>query len=244
MCQPLLPSVDCHSKQCHKTFPTPYRLKRHEACHSDMNPLSDDCKSDTQIKIENVDEHEKGLILTTLFKCKICSQTFTTKHQRDYHKVKEHSTDSYECKICGEKFIKRHQLKYHHVKSHSGGSFDCTKCEAKFDTRHKLDYHRKIKHGSDNPARQKQYKCNECDKSFPTQYRLKRHTSLHTGVKPVCCDHCGEGFYTQSKLKQHVNVVHLKLATTTCDICKKSFTDLDGLALHKKRVHTEGKSRF
>ncbi len=231
-------------EQCHKTFPTQYRLKRHAACHSGAKSVC----SDTQIKTENVGEHEdfdgntevKSGILT-LFKCQICDQTFTKKHQRDYHKTKEHPKDSYDCTKCQETFTKRHQLKYHIERHHTKKSYNCTICSATFETRHKLCYHRKIKH-TDKADNEPQLKCQQCQKTFSSQSRLERHAALHSGVKPVCCEHCGQGFYTRGKLKQHVDVVHLKLATTTCNLCQKSFCDLDGLREHKKRVHTTGMS--
>ncbi|XP_022103212.1 LOW QUALITY PROTEIN: PR domain zinc finger protein 15-like [Acanthaster planci] len=88
------------------------------------------------------------------------------------------------------------------------------------------------------------YKCPLCDKQLLHRRTFHNHLEfVHS--KTFRCDTCGGQFWNRSKFLQHVGEHRLQGENVnaeemyTCDKCKREFTCLSGLSIHKAFAHKE-----
>ena len=66
----------------------------------------------------------------------------------------------------------------------------------------------------------------------------RRHIEhVHEGKKVISCEICGRTFPQLQNLQKHIDGVHKKLKPFQCDVCGGHFSQTSSLNLHKKNVH-------
>ena len=91
------------------------------------------------------------------------------------------------------------------------------------------------------------YKCSLCEKTFRHQSKLLHHQNKTYHEKRQC-HLCDEFYVTKEQLIAHRKQYHPEniegdKKCYICTMCKKEVTSLDGLKLHKKRVH-DGEKQY
>ncbi|XP_055956219.1 uncharacterized protein LOC126816802 isoform X4 [Patella vulgata] len=196
-----------------------------------------------------------------LYRCDICSKSFTTSSSLQKH-IRIHTSEKpYRCGVCSKSFTTSGSLQKH-IRIHTSEKrYKCNVCSKSFTTISSLQKHIRI-HTSEKP-----YKCNVCWKSFSTSSTLQTHIRIHTGEKPYRCDVCSKSFTTISSLQRHKRIrtrdkpykcdvccklvrlksylkVHMRTHTKekhyNCSVCSKSFTTISSLQKHS-RIHTSDK---
>ena len=86
------------------------------------------------------------------------------------------------------------------------------------------------------------FKCDICEKTFKSKYDLKNHiTRIHKNKKVpkknYKCTKCSREFRTPNVLQRHIMSVH-EFLRFNCEICKISFSSVEWLNKHKKRLHS------
>ncbi|KAJ2942681.1 hypothetical protein O0L34_g2151 [Tuta absoluta] len=217
-------------KECHKTYPTPYRLRKHVITY-----------------------HPKKL---KIFICDYCNKHCSNKQYLRMH-LRSHSEDrSYICELCG--FASKHSggLRDHKVRKHAPAKVKCKECERWFATAADKDKHtcnvvpkicpicgiaitvqkafnrHLLTHSS-----VKKYKCSRCPAAYKNKMSLVAHNNRHDGVRPMQCPYCPMKFFTQSVLIKHKRV-HTGEKPYVCKVCYKGFTGRHNLKVHMK-VHGE-----
>lgn len=115
-----------------------------------------------------------------LFKCDLCSQTFTLRLTLKNHTKAKHS-EFYSCKQC-EEIVKNVDAPEH--KALHRKKYVCDFCDFVCDIKN-IRRHLRNKHKGISPAT----------------------TYTHTGEKPSCA-HCGKKFFDASNLKRHIVRLH------------------------------------
>ena len=92
-----------------------------------------------------------------------------------------------------------------------------------------------------NSGKEGHYKCPLCEKTFRHQSKLLHHQTKTYHEKRQC-NLCDEFYITKEQLVAHRKQYHPETIEGDkkcyiCTICQKEVTSLDGLKLHKKRVH-------
>ncbi|KAI5631478.1 zinc-finger associated domain (zf-AD) domain-containing protein [Phthorimaea operculella] len=164
-------------KECNKTYPTPYRLRKHEITY---HP-----------KKQNV------------FICDHCNKPCINKQYLRTH-LRKHSEDrSYVCELCG--FASKHSggLRDHKVRKHAPAKVKCKECERWFATaadkdRHACNVQPKIcpvcgvailvqkafnRHLVSHSS-VKKYKCSRCPAAYKNKMSLVAHNNRHDGIRP------------------------------------------------------------
>jgi len=83
------------------------------------------------------------------------------------------------------------------------------------------------------------FECDLCTKSYKSAEGLNKHNkSVHEGVR-YQCDQCDiKAFSSTNGLKTHISKIHLKIEEQfVCDLCAKTFNQVQSLRNHKKSVH-------
>ncbi|KAI5722099.1 hypothetical protein M8J76_003693 [Diaphorina citri] len=200
-----------------------------------------------------------------LFKCRLCSDTFETKDERQLHYAKQHVNQNpficpdcgkgfasksglyghrqvhkvqenfFKCQFCGKEFTRRDSYN-EHLLIHMGPRHKCPHCNKDFVQRSNLVRHIRIHTG------EKPYKCTHCDKTFSDKGACNSHIRVHTGEETCACPFCGQTFSKKQKLKYHVRK-HTGEGLLECDICNKTFTNSYALKDHKA-THARSAQNF
>lgn len=193
-----------------------------------------------------------------------CEKTFqTVSHMRSHKKSVHERGPKHRCTgfpPCGRTFRKQVTLQRHidgdHLKRQP---YQCTEvdeadgqlCGETFSTPDVLRSHKRKAH---QPALI-QYWCSVClskDKGqtkgeacFRTYADLQRHTSAN---HPPVCEDCSKTFRTNDELKDHLAIYHSNLSVEDRRVflcqepgCESSFTKMNNLNSHVRRVHMKVK---
>ncbi|XP_077300953.1 uncharacterized protein LOC143921497 [Arctopsyche grandis] len=160
-----------------------------------------------------------------LYKCDICSESFTHKSQLTIHK-RTHGEKPYQCDICLKSFTRKCYFVQHKL-IHTGAiSNKCDICSKLFTHKSSLTKHKKTH------AMEKPFPCDICSKSFSEKSALVIHkTYIHTVLKPYKCDICSKSFTHKSKITIHKRS-HTGEKPYQCDICSKTFIEKGSLVRH------------
>ncbi|XP_045499964.1 zinc finger protein 333-like [Colias croceus] len=139
-----------------------------------------------------------------LYRCNICSLTFSTEgrlrmHQSTHTGVvsKKPVEKKFICSICGA-CCSTNSNYVLHLRRHSGNYLcKCEDCGAGFYRKGDLAVHMRSHTG------EKPFKCKYCIKDFARHATLNKHMKLHTGEKPFACKFCGKKFTTSYNLNVH-----------------------------------------
>ena len=179
--------------------------------------------------------HE-GKMKKKIYKCSICSSTFTRNMSLTNHMTTIHNID-YECTVCNLTFKTNPQLKRHLKLEHNvQKSFECSTCNATFSVRSSLKKHIATVHEKKKP-----YLCPECGKSFGGTNNLKIHVEAIHEKKEYKCTKCDEVFKTLYLYKGHMAFKHEGQETHKCPMCDAELKSKQILRTHIAFVH-EGKA--
>lgn len=197
--------------------------------------------------------------LSTIFKCKICKQTFKTISVYENHYKSVHLDQELHCIICDNKFngeenLVIHQKQFHTVtilrSVHYCGecktnftsesehtdhkNFECDECSRSFCQIDNLKDHLVRIHRDNN----QKFNCSQCDKTLSSKSSLKDHIKTHLNEKIFCCFKCGKMFSRNSGLKRHLNEFHSSDPHIYhCHLCPKTFKTLSYLRTHVTMQH-------
>lgn len=207
---------------------------------------------------ENTQQKRKNKENQFYLRCTACYEIAATLEELELHYLSHDR--KYDCPQCQEKF----RCLYHcslHTSEHYGKNFICCLCKKKCQCRTSLLIHINTVH-----LKRYLFYCNKCGKGFNNKQVKIGHEDWHKNderyVCIVCqkkycdstqlighqrrthnvtipgaensCAICKKAFRKKSALESHIRTVHQK---SVCDICGKSFYNVDGLRLHI-RVHT------
>ena len=130
-------------------------------------PNNEETKNDESLRRPNVQEG---------YNCDICSQSFPSSTECDYHKRRC-------CKICKKAFSSHQALKTHVSSFHEKKrDVQCGVCAKSFCNKYTLKNHKREVHT------EKKLKCKTCNKSFGLQPRLEYHIKQahNQGVLHIC----------------------------------------------------------
>lgn len=214
---------------CGKNFRNEENLKRHNfKIHSIEyeNLLCQTCGFYTTSKTE-FKNHTKNHKRKE-FECSICNKKyFTQSHFHAHMRVHENKRE-FLCTICGRGFNYAVALEYH-MRTHTGEkNYKCDYCGKGFSMKCTLNRHLRT-HTGHRP-----YKCKYCDRALFSKGELNCHEYTHTGYRPYHCTHCNKGFTKKHNLKMHL-LAHN--GPVVCDLCKKTFLDVECIKLHLKISH-------
>lgn len=208
----------------------------------------------TKPKVAKKSKNEKA------YQCEVCPRGFDKKSDLKMHKRVHSGLKAYSCDMCSKSFPKMHALILHQ-KSHTGEKrFKCDDCGKKFLAVEKLLAHKQIhlnnKSTKDDPNDFSFYPSKNIttdstastpkgNKNLDSPKRSrdlgspKRSISTPQQTKTTC-DYCPKAFAESWKLKMHI-WTHTREKTYHCDLCTKSFSNLERLNGHKNSecVHKE-----
>lgn len=156
----------------------------------------------------------------TLFKCDVCSQSFTTAYRLHQHYRWHLGIDSFKCQYCSKIFSK-YSVYLFHEKNHTGEKpFRCNFCGKWFPVLSNLNIHLKF-----NDL----FVCNICQKIFSKMSSLILHKRIHSN--DVQLESKNKVFSQSSTFKIHSRK-HTSKKVYKCNACFKSFTRLSLLNSH------------
>jgi len=161
-----------------------------------------------------------------LYKCDVCSVTFTVLSTLQAHMKTHLGEKEEECSYCKMMFTDHDEF-YKHVASHRGEEniFKCQYCPKIFTSKGDFTKHL-TKHTQRRP-----YICSHCEKSFRDPGSLTKHERIHTGEQPYVCETCQRAFAEKSSLRKHLRV-HSGEKPYKCEECNKSFSISGNLRRH------------
>ena len=176
-----------------------------------------------------------------LYKCEVCSKTFTKKAYAMGHcKNKK----VWQCGKCGTEIrnaqnIKRHKVRCSKPKpvkvSNQPGSFKCPDCGNQYPSKTNLLRHRRITHGVEIVG---DLQCSDenCTFSCDDPKQMKRHrTFSHDGRPKIKCQKCLHECFSKSGMLKHMGADH----SIECSQCDQVCSSEKNLRLHKLRAHKE-----
>ncbi|XP_026835870.1 uncharacterized protein LOC6547285 isoform X2 [Drosophila erecta] len=241
-------------------FPTPtpfdfeYDIMRDEAQQSSPNnhdvsnassssPINESDKLLSATAMET--SPAKGLRSNTrlhrssIYMCKLCSQTFDelgklVNHEMELHSNTERSRWGYQhkCAICNTTYRTLTLLKFH-MKRHSNRKSHCKLCPKTFVTVAELERHTKAKHSRDKTLR---CSLDGCRKTFGFKHHLVRHQNASHLSTRYICPVCNKEEQSNVHLKNHMSV-HKGEITYKCPKCDRSYLRRGRLASHVLLIH-------
>lgn len=179
----------------------------------------------------------------TQINCNLCKRDFTSKKKyitHDCFKKKKKANISYTCKGCQNVFAVRRDYIKHIDSCYKNMPVSCHICLIKLPSAAYLPRHLKSFH--EGPAViKKGCLCDQCGRSFSRKEALERHQAQVHGLSHGThqCPKCGRTFPHTSLLAEHLRA-HKGY---TCTECKKIFSCMSNLTLHK-RVHHQKKALY
>ncbi|XP_061620901.1 zinc finger protein 568-like isoform X1 [Phyllopteryx taeniolatus] len=193
--------VTCHTdnthwkcSQCGETFGAKKNLRRHMMLHTGDQPISFShskivsskghlttiAKAHTGDKPHSsFSDHspsingKKTQTGGKLFKCSVCSQTFSQKQNMMTHMRIHTGERPFACSVCGLRFTQKITL-IHHNRTHTGERpFSCSVCKKGFAHPASLMRHMRTHTGA------KPFVCPNCGQGFSVQCTLKKHMRTH-----------------------------------------------------------------
>ena len=143
-----------------------------------------------------------------LYRCDVenCDETFTSPAECRKHKTVFHGKKKiYKCKYAN--------------------------CMWSFSTPYKLRRH------LESHYKRKPYSCTfpGCNAVFSNDYNQRAHLKLHTTINPNrICKICGELTANKRSLASHMRKAHDQPCEFLCNICKRQFSTLAALVIHKR----------
>ena len=151
------------------------------------------------------------------WQCKLCTKSYTTKHNLVAHILDHCHIKPHLCLVCGKYFkqlshLNTHMLTHDNVKPHV-----CEVCQKGFTQISHLKRHQTV-HCDSKP-----YVCDICNRGFAYPSELRIHKDKHTPGKDKCVD-CGAEFSNLNELREHMTLhEHGNKVELTCQHCNKSF---------------------
>ena len=199
------------------------------------------------------------------YSCKICKHSFSTKDNIYMHTLRKHPSSNlkpFSCEICIQSFYNEEALRRHKRKHKKGSVFECDFCHKICVSQEALDKHKNV-HDINNEDDNKSF-CYVCKISFKLCIYLKAHNLRYHSIVSnavfscdICNFSCTEKDLYQAHIKSHirrkmkiqVRNVYLNLyefyldfndnvsCLNYCELCYKTFTNLDVLMKHKQEEH-------
>ena len=263
-CKTLYVSLDMICKTCFRCFNDIGQFQSHlTKKHTAGGPLN--CKMcDKTFAVDKwVNKHYLKYHYFE-YKCKQCSQLFSTKKILRNHMNIHFDNEAFECSRCLKPYgsksgLIRHSRIYHPqqvddiveikkpkeldeevramIEKNETG-WICKKCGKRSTNRFTIKEHIGRIHLKRRP-----YICSQCGKSFLTRKMLNGHCRIHTGEKPYSCHSCGWAFSNFSTLNSH-KLTHLEVKPFKCTKCDHQFLRPRGLKKHMERNHSTGTKKM
>jgi len=200
---------------------------------------------------EELDINDTNLELKSIFKCKLCSLSFSKKPSLNKHLNRKHKVEllklrnnnaKYSCDKCGKEFHKLPSLKRHQSRNHScnpmGQGDDYLTCVMEgcdgqtFPSEVAMKDHMKKVHNHPRKGRKPKEPL-DLDLIKTLELDLSMKDQLFT--TPQSCPNCSKMFESKLKLYWHIKRVHQQ-KHKPCQLCGLMVKKLSD---HVKRQHTE-----
>ena len=191
--------------------------------------------------------HDNKTIL--LKECDICGNKFKNliNHMKKHEKIEQESYIKMKkkCEFCDKDFTQSKHLSDHIFYTHQSiFKWKCEKCDKTFLKNRNLKIHFQNTHGEKNKI-----PCPQCGKVFIRYNSISRHIrDIHEKRRAHKCDICHMTFNRPVHLYDHIQSCHttrVKADTRyECDICGRTFSQINAVTLHKKFLHTKNFSKF
>ncbi len=213
--------------KCDQEFTTHGSLARHVSRTHDKSALFSCRKCGKKFtSILYLTKHRKNVHAEKLIECDFCGEIFTEKIVLQEHRSMQHTGEkTIECDLCDERFLSRKQLQLHKAQ-HPVVIRKCNYCKETYQTKSDWEAHERT---HTHP-----HQCVVCHKRFINSWDLQEHFATHPH-----CDECGKGFLQPRQLSAHQRMYgHTTRAKPRvhqgkCEVCDKTFTELDLLIEHK-----------
>ena len=229
-------TLDIYCKDCEHNFSTRERYERHLKEDSCIHTCEICGRVFLHGKKYHYLHHMKRHHKQADYKCDICTKTFVTKGELNFHVKTNHTINEVGvCDLCGATFRNVRNMRQHRRIMHgeNKGNYQCPHCSRLLATKDSLKCHIKNVHTGPND---RLFSCPTCTKVFKTKSTLKQHETYHTLSKTFKCNHCQASFKRKGDLTLHKKR-HAKVFSFFCQTCGKGFHDTNKLKYHEN-THT------
>ncbi|XP_054278843.1 zinc finger protein 699-like isoform X2 [Macrosteles quadrilineatus] len=235
------PGSDVMCEVCLEMFKNSEDLETHLASHKLTTFTCDKCGQTFSRRQQyqlHVKEHEK-------YKCKMCSEGFSSKKAAEAHAATGHSVQGLEpqlqCAQCGQLFLTRSQLNNHMMEHTGEKKLYCEKCKLTFKRLWNYRNHLESNEHLQGDAPKQLLACPQCGKTFTNKNNLRVHISrVHKANKEHACPHCDYKTKVRNNLKRHI-ASHTEKPQFVCDKCGGQFHTKASLQEHDLRLHNDSK---